>query len=245
MPVSVVQGFLLRSTVLVDGWMVANNCKLHNLVPVQGQQTLGLYQCPRIRCHHFWASWLHSSMGNPPDWLSSYSSNSIAMNRQHYSQVLDKTHCWTLGTPSQSSGLFVRTPADALGHQYESSLHQRQKEHNRRLPFSSLPTRWFLTVSLHLSCTAVPSAQKLPSSSPKCWAALAGLHFTVDRVSEHSYSEGGARTDASRVSWYRDNFCKCHKIVDPYLWDVNNYQEANLLFACYAVFLALDHTLLC
>jgi hypothetical protein len=27
--------------------------------------------------------------------------------------------------------------------------------------------------------------------------------------------------------------------------DVNNYQEANLLFACYAVFLALGHTLLC
>jgi hypothetical protein len=47
------------------------------------------------------------------------------------------------------------------------------------------------------------------------------------------------------VSWYRDNFCKCHKIVDPYLLDVNNYQEANLLFACYAVFLALGHTLLC
>jgi hypothetical protein len=27
--------------------------------------------------------------------------------------------------------------------------------------------------------------------------------------------------------------------------DVNNYQEANLLFACYALFLALGHTLLC
>jgi hypothetical protein len=47
------------------------------------------------------------------------------------------------------------------------------------------------------------------------------------------------------VSWYRDNFCKCHKIVDPYLLDVNNYQEANLLFACYTDFLALGHTLLC
>jgi hypothetical protein len=47
------------------------------------------------------------------------------------------------------------------------------------------------------------------------------------------------------VSWYRDNFCKRHKIADPYLLDVNNYQEANLLFACYAVFLALGHTLLC
>jgi hypothetical protein len=50
---------------------------------------------------------------------------------------------------------------------------------------------------------------------------------------------------ASRVSWYRDNFCKCHNIVDSYLLDVNNYQEANLLFACYAVFLTLGHTLLC
>jgi hypothetical protein len=47
------------------------------------------------------------------------------------------------------------------------------------------------------------------------------------------------------VSWYRDNVCKCHKIVDCYLLDINKYQEANLLFACYAVFLALGHTLLC
>jgi hypothetical protein len=98
---------------------------------------------------------------------------------------------------------------------------------------------------LHLSCTVIPSVQKLPSFSPKCPAALAGLHFTVDRVSEHSCSKSSTRTDASRVSWYRDNLCKCHKIVDPYPLDVNNYQEANLLFACYAVFLALGHTLLC
>jgi hypothetical protein len=47
------RGFLLWSTV---GQMVTNNCKLHNSVPVQGQQTLGLYQHPWIRCHHYWAS---------------------------------------------------------------------------------------------------------------------------------------------------------------------------------------------
>jgi hypothetical protein len=88
-------------------------------------------------------------------------------------------------------------------------------------------------------------SSKLPSLSPECRAALAGIHFTVDRVSEHSYIKSRAWTDASRVSWYRDNFCKRCKIVDHYLLDVNNYQETNLLFACYAVVIALGHTLLC
>jgi hypothetical protein len=88
-------------------------------------------------------------------------------------------------------------------------------------------------------------AEKLPLFSPECRAALAGLHFTVDRVSEHSYSEINAWRDASSVRWYSDNFCRSHKIVDPYLLDINNYQEANLLCACFAVFLTLGHTLLC
>lgn len=75
-------------------------------------------------------------------------------------------------------------------------------------------------------------------------AALSSLYFTVDRVSQHSGSTCAARTANSRLNWYKNEFCRRYKIQDPYLTGLS-YKEARVVFACYAVFLALGHTLLC
>jgi hypothetical protein len=47
------------------------------------------------------------------------------------------------------------------------------------------------------------------------------------------------------LKFYEESFCRRHAISDPGLLCVDSYQEANLIFAMFAVYLALGHTLLC
>lgn len=47
------------------------------------------------------------------------------------------------------------------------------------------------------------------------------------------------------MRFYVDDFCEKHGIPDPCLLNIATYQEACLIFAMYAVYLALGHTLHC
>jgi hypothetical protein len=47
------------------------------------------------------------------------------------------------------------------------------------------------------------------------------------------------------LKFYQENFCQQHHIADPCLLYVASHHEATLLFAMYAVFLALGHTPFC
>jgi hypothetical protein len=85
----------------------------------------------------------------------------------------------------------------------------------------------------------------MPLLSAKSRAALAGLFCAVNGACDNSRREDTARMDRSRLKFYQDNFCQHHGINDPCLLQILSHHEVSLIFACYAVFLALGHTLWC
>ncbi len=124
-------------------------------------------------------------------------------------------------------------------------LHWGRAKHHHWFPVWPPCSKCFLIFPLPVSSSTVPLPATLLSLSAKSQVALAGLCFAVEWVCEDSHNADTARMNRNRVRFFEEDFCQQHGITDTCMLNVESYQEATLIFAMFATFLALSHTLLC
>jgi hypothetical protein len=66
----------------------------------------------------------------------------------------------------------------------------------------------------------------------------------VQRLREHTYNQDAAGTSRSRIKHFIA-WCNRYHIKDDLLSNIPTFREANAIFSCYALDLAMGHTLLC